>query len=64
MIRLGFLLAPLVLAGCRPDVTIEQPEGITADDLARAYTLCVGYENRQDFDKRLACTAAVYGGRN
>lgn len=62
------ILLPLVLlavAGCRPDVRIEQSKGLDSFDLSRAYDRCIGgfvHPNHDDFDKRVACTAAVYGG--
>lgn len=58
-------LAMVAVAGCRPDVRIERTEGLTAFDLNRAYDRCIGgtiHPNRDDFAKRVACTAAVYGG--
>lgn len=54
-------LALTALAGCVPDVRVEVM-GLKARELETAYDRCLGFENRDDFEKRLACTAGVYGG--
>lgn len=58
MIRIVALIVVTATAGCIPEPT---PNAVDGTDLKWAYDRCVGYED-DDFDKRLACTSAVYGG--
>lgn len=65
--------ALLAVAGCRTDVDVTT-EGLSAYQLDQAYERCIeshtfdrdANDNRiyhaADFNKRLACTQAVYGG--
>lgn len=74
MIRtIALTCALLALAGCRADVEVTH-EGLSAHDLERAYDRCIEHDyldkdaegkrvyHEADFNKRLACTQAIYGG--
>lgn len=68
-----FLVAMLIfsaLSACHPDVRVEV-EGVTGRDLEEAYSRCIRddiydreNDGRRQFEMRLACTQAVYGGRS
>lgn len=60
MRRMVFVVpSVIILSGCYPEITVKP--GVTGFDLQAAYDRCIKFDS-DDFDKRLSCTAAVYGG--